>query len=501
MPHPHPEAFNDEGSVDLMRYVHLALEKKGLLVSIALSVMLISIIVCYSLPKKYKAESIVFIEQNVISDLVKGIAITPSMDMKIKAIKVTMLSRSMMLDVIKSLDLDLELENQTEMDSLIKSLQKRIKIALDEKRGVFMISFADKDPVLARDVVNTLTRIYIEENTSTKRKESFEATQFLAEQIDVFKKRIDAAEEEIDTFKAGSGLLLVSDEMALRREIEQAEDELENIRIRINSLETSRSLLLRNTPLRKQLEAQQDSLEQLKTRYTDNHPKVKQLESSINETRRLMKAKGKSELNAVYRTEEYQSIKVKLASFNKLRENLEAETAKNRETIRKIPALKTQLSELIRKRNNEAIIYEQLVSRYGKSEVSKEMELQDKSMSFRVLDPAVIPTIHSSPNRPIIILAGIVLGFGLGIGLIVLMDLINPAIKNVDDFKEFGLTVLAVVPKVTNEEATARQRRKARFIYAAGITGLMVALAFFAMEFLNLGLVDKVVRKISFLIG
>jgi len=501
MPHSQPDAFNDEGSFDFMRYVHLVLEKKGLFVAIALAVMLIAISISYVLPKKYKAESIVFIEQNVISDLVKGIAITPSMDMKIKAIKVTMLSRSMMLDVIRALDLDLKFQTEVELDGLIKSLQGRISIRLDEKRGVFRIAFADPDPVLARDVVNTLTRIYIEENTSTKRKESFEATQFLAEQIEVFKKRIDAAEKDIDDFKADSGLLLTSDESALRREIERTEDSLEGLRIRINALETSRSLLLRNTPLRKQLNTQQDILERMLTRYTKNHPKVKQLKSAIAETKQLIKAKGKKEQSAVYRTEEYQSIKVEMASLNKVRENFEKDITKNKESIRKIPALKTQLMELVRKRNNEAIIYEQLVSRYGRSEVSKEMELQDKAMSFRVLDPAVVPTAHSSPNRPLIILAGILAGIAIGAGLIILMDLINPSIKSLDDLKEFGLPVLAVIPKVKDEATVAKQRRKNAFIYATGVMGLLVTLGFFIIEILNLGLVDKVIRKINYLIG
>lgn len=500
MPHSQPDAFQDEGNIDLMRYVHLILDRKGIFVAIAIAVMMMAITVSYILPKKYTAQSIVFIEQNVISDLVKGIAITPSMDMKIKAIKVTMLSRSMILDVIKALDMDLELQTDAELDGLIKSLQNRIDIRLDEKRGVFMISFADPDPVLARDVVNTLTRIYIEENTSTKRKESFEATQFLAEQIEVFKKRIDVAEKEIDEFKAESGLILSSDESAIRREIENAEDQLEGIRIRINALQTARSLMLSNTPLQQQLDQQRDTLEQLRTRYTDNHPKVKQLENAIAETQQLIKTKGKSELDAVYRSKEYQSNKVELASLNNVRRNLEEEIRKNKETIRKIPALKTQLVELERKRNNEAIIYEQLVSRYGQSEVSKEMELQDKSMSFRVLDPAVVPAIHSSPNRSLIILAGIILGFGLGAGIIVLVDLISPSIKSLDDLKEFGLPVLAVIPKVRDEAAIARERRKDILIYAIGLCGLLVSLGFLVIEFLNLGLVEKVIQRINYLI-
>jgi polysaccharide chain length determinant protein (PEP-CTERM system associated) len=501
MANPHSDAFSNEGNFDLMRYVRLVLSRKGILVSIALVVMFAAIVGAYVMPKKYKAESTVFIEQNVISDLVKGIAITPSMDMKIKAIKVTMLSRTMVLNVIRALDMDVQAASDRELDSMIAGLQKRIQVSLDERRGVFMISFEDKDPVRARDVVNTLTRIYIEENTSTKRKESFEATQFLSEQIEVFKKRIDAAEQEIDKFKAESGQVLFADEGAIRAELNDASSRLDQLNIRINALKTSKGLLVSNTPLKQQLDDQQKALEAMRGRYTENHPKVRQLENSIASTKQQIKSSGTSELNAVYRTAEYQSIKVELASLENTKENLEEEIERNREILRKIPAVRSELAELQRKRKNETIIYEKLVSRYGQSEVSKEMELQDKSMSFRVLDPAVVPTQPSKPNRPLIILMGIVGGIGLGIGFIVLLDLINPSIKTLDDLKEYGVPVLAVIPKVRDEEQVAEQRKRDRWIYTVGVIGLLITLSFLVMEFLHLGVVDKVIAKVAGMVG
>jgi len=501
MPKPQSDAFSNEGNFDLMRYVHLVLQRKGLLVSIALVVMFAAIVAAYVMPKKYMAKSTVFIEQNVISDLVKGIAITPSMNMKIKAIKVTMLSRTMVLNVIKALDMDVHAASDSDLDTMIAGMQKRIGVSLDERRGVFKISLEDVDPVRARDVVNTLTRLYIEENTSTKRKESFEATQFLADQIEVFKKRIDAVEQEIDAFKTKAGQVLFANEGAIRTELNEANSKLEQLLIRINALKTSRNLLISNTPLQQQLDSQQSTLEAMRGRYTENHPKVRQMENAIAATKQQIRTSGDSELNAVYRTSQYQSIKVELASLESTKQHLEEEVQRNRGILRKIPAVRSELAELRRKLNNETIIYEKLVSRYGQSEVSKEMELQDKSMSFRVLDPAVVPSQPSKPNRPFIILLGIVGGIGLGVGVIVLLDLINPSIKTLDDLKEYGVPVLAVIPKVRDEEQLARQRRRDRWIYVVGIAGMLISLSFLAVEFLHLGLVDRVIAKVAGLIG
>ncbi|GAB7024022.1 XrtA system polysaccharide chain length determinant [Salidesulfovibrio brasiliensis] len=480
-----------ESGMDVMRYVRLVLERRRLFCIIAVAVMLLAIVASYAMPKKYTAKSLVFIEQNVVSDLVKGIAITPSMDMRIKAIRVTMLSRSMLQRVIKELDLDVTLNNSAEWDAMVKKIEKKLSVRLDEKRGVFTIAITDRDPVLARDIVNTMTRLYIEDNTSEKRKESYEATRFLAEQIETFKKRIQEIEQKIDDFKRESGFLLATDESSIRRDIDRVQDELEEVRIRINELNSARQLLIGDTPSNRLLEQQQQALASLKASYTDEHPKVLRLKSAIASTQQRLDENLRAERQQVYRSGEYRGIKVQLTSLEAMQKNYEEEIAEKRSMLQQIPTLRTQLAELERQRHNEVLIYEKLVSRYGQSEVSKEMELQDKSVSFRVLDPAIVPAIHTSPNRPLIIAGGIFGGFVIAFGIIVLMDLLNPAIRTVDELKRLGINVFAVVPKMTTEENRRKQRNMdLRLLFFTG-SAFAVAIFFLVIEVLRIPLVDN----------
>lgn len=129
----------------------------------------LGVITSYVLPRKYEAQSTVFIEQSVISELVKGIATTPSMEAKIKVLTVAMLSRETLFKVMRILDKDVEFASDMDREAYIKDLRERITIRLDEKRGIFFISFQDSDPRYARDFVNTITQVYIESNTASKR--------------------------------------------------------------------------------------------------------------------------------------------------------------------------------------------------------------------------------------------------------------------------------------------------------------------------------------------
>jgi hypothetical protein len=116
--------------------------------------------------------------------------------------------------------------------------------------------------------------------------------------------------------------------------------------------------------------------------------------------------------------------------------------------LREIPAVRSALNDLITEKEKQRQIYEQLVGRYGQSELSKEMELQDKSETFRVIDPAILPTSPVSPNRVMIMLMGIIAGLGGAFGLLVLLGLLNSSVKSVDDVKALGLPIMALIPKV-----------------------------------------------------
>ena len=102
--------------------------------------MTAAVVVSYVLPKSYEVKTTIFIEQNVISDLVKGIAVSPSAQAKIKTLTVTLTSRNLLLQVLKNLDKDLSFENTAALEAYIKDMQQRIMVNLNERQGVFTIS-------------------------------------------------------------------------------------------------------------------------------------------------------------------------------------------------------------------------------------------------------------------------------------------------------------------------------------------------------------------------
>lgn len=486
--------MNHELYLEFERYVRLLLRRKRLLVLVALLAMTLGVVASYVLPKKYEAQSTVFIEQSVISDLVKGIAITPSMEAKIKVLSVSMLSRENLTQVLRILDKDLNLTTDAKREAYLDALRTRITIKLDEKRGIVFLSFVDPDPRFARDLINTMAQVYIESNTASKRDESLDATRFLSEQIDSFKKRIDAVEDEINQYKAEHGLQLAVDETIIRFEIAEAEKKLESIRARRFELETQARLMPAGGGQRDPVTDLQQQLAALLTTYTESHPRVIRLRGEIaamkaSPSRGLAGDGGAGQTRAL--------LSAELEANKGFEETQLRAIEDNRNLLRQIPAIRTGLNELLRKKENETLIYSQLVTRYGQSEVSKQMEMENKSMTFRIVDPAVLPTKHISPKRLLIMFGSLAAGLGAGAALIILPYLMGGAVKGLDELRALNLRVLAVLPAIPKPDED-RQRRKGDLIFLSVAALYFSALmAVVAMEALGKPYMEMVLGQVK----
>lgn len=453
--------------------------KKIVFVMTALLTMTAATLSSYFIPSKYEVSTTIFIEQNVITDLVKGIAITPSMQTKIKNLTSSLTSRTLLLEVVRSLDKELSFKTDAEQENYIKSIQKRITVALNEKQGLLVLTFRDGDPKFARDFINGMARIYIEQNTSSKRSESIEATNFLAGQIETFKKRLEIADAAINAFKSEKGIILSNDETYVRGEIRAAENKLEDLAIRRADLEAKLAILASpRAPGKTGNPGKEAELSRLRSIYTDKHPKVQKALQSLQASRN----KGETGPGGTAAPDEIKLLQAEIDAVNALRERQIKIIEENKKMFQEMPHVKAALAELVSKKEEESKIYSQLVTRYGQSEISKQMELSDKALVFRVIDPAILPEIPVSPNRVAIILMGIILGLGVGAGVVVLLDRFNPAVRSPLDIKALGTPVLAIIPLMTSEAERSASQRKDRMVLMAGGAYFALIMAVLILE-------------------
>ncbi|NMC75079.1 MAG: chain length-determining protein, partial [Geobacteraceae bacterium] len=115
---------------ELGKYLAMVVKRRYLFVILALSIMSVFAWGGYLLPTKYEAKSTIFIEKTVIGELVKGIAVSPSIEDKVRVLRYALLSRGLILRVMKDMDLDVKAKTPKQQELMIEDFQQRTQISI-----------------------------------------------------------------------------------------------------------------------------------------------------------------------------------------------------------------------------------------------------------------------------------------------------------------------------------------------------------------------------------
>ena len=476
---------------DYKKYLTLVRKDKTLCIVSALAITTVITVVSFLIPNRYEAKSTVFIEKSVISELLKGITFTPSTEDKIKVLSYALNSRTLVNKVLD--ELDLKKSSAEEQEKIIKNVQSNTEIKIKDKEGLFIISYQDKNPKIARDYVNALVRRYIDENTSSKREESYGATKFVSEQLTAFKEKLNKSEEAANAYKSGQGAIANMDPSLLLKDINDSQQRLDDIRIRQTQLETAMAGLSRQNSAQSNMPALQKRLQELQMQYTDSYPEIQRVKEDIRTLEEQSK-NGQSSSKPVD-SPEYAKLASELRAFKQAEANLSGNIAKYRGLLHTIPAAKATLENLEREKQSQKALYDSMLARQGQSEVSKQMEVQDKTTVFRIVDPAILPFKPVSPNRVKIILLGILVGIGGGLGLVMLRDQLDHSVKDPDMAKQMGLRLLAIIPSIEDPQRLFLQTRRDRRLYIAAAAYYMFILALLAVEATGLSVISNIIGR------
>ncbi|NVN91783.1 MAG: chain-length determining protein [Desulfuromonadales bacterium] len=486
-----------ENEFDYKKYLSLINNHKRLFAFTALVIMTAAVVVSYLLPKKYEARSTVFVSRNVLNDLVRGIAVTPTVEDTLKGLDSTIKSRKIITKVIDELDLNLKKQSDATLDGTIQSLRARTNLQLNEKEGLITISFTDKNPRITRDYVNAVVRRFIEDNLSVKREESYGAISFLSEQAASIKEKLDKTEAEISRVQSSSGAALSADPGAMHAEINAGQQRLEELSLRRSQLEATRNQLRRVDPSRDRINALQKKLEELRVEYTDNYPEVVKTKADIEAAQKEISKRPAGASAVIHDSQELERVEAELRAVRSGEENQRAHLSNSRGLMHANPGARAELEKLERERNSYRGMYDQMMARQGQAEVSKQMEVQDKTTTFRITEPATLPVAPISPNRVRIMLMGIAGGLAGGLGLLMGIDYFDKSVKSVAALKALGIQAVAVIPKIIDPLEIEKERRSDLKLYMAAGLYFSMIVTVLALESLGRSPVEMFIRMIN----
>ena len=241
----------------------------------------------------------------------------------------------------------------------------------------------------------------------------------------------------------------------------------------------------------KKLEEEREALKRLQDRYAPDHPEVtrqKRVVASLEEAaaKPVPKAADTSTNAGVI------SLQVQIQTANQEIKDLRArriETAGRMATynaaIRETPSVEQVYRDLVRDHENATRKYQDLRSKQMEAEVAVELEKDRKGERFSLIEPPQYPDKPTEPNRKKLLAMAVIGSLGGGVGVGVLAESLNRSVTSPRSLASLlEAPVMGIVPRVVDEAARARRRRRLILAFvAAVVVGLLgiAAIHFFYM--------------------
>jgi succinoglycan biosynthesis transport protein ExoP len=432
----------------------------------SLCLVVLSIMYCIITPKIYKADAVILIEsqeknveiKSVLADVINDQSLIPS------EIQV-LLSRNLMAKVLAELKADVP-EEKLSNEELKEFKEEKIDNALrnldvkqiDKSRAI-VVSFKSRDANFAANVVNALTKNYIEQQISNNFEAVSLTNSWLADRVVELQNKVTESERKVEEYRAQKGLingegdLANEDFMGLSKKLSDAKARLADAESKlsevsdINNLESAPSVLS-STLIQKLREAESDTrseLASLSSSLGKNHPKIKDLQAKLYSAQSKIKLETEKIAEGIKREHETAIENVGL---------IEKQIANSKENYATDQSENVSLAALEREAETNRKFLETINLRWKETQSQEDSRLQ--APYARILSSASIPNVPESPKKKMIMLSALLAGLGLGAGLALIKDQMQNTVYNGKQIQSLtGFTNISMIADARSHKHAA----------------------------------------------
>jgi uncharacterized protein involved in exopolysaccharide biosynthesis len=398
------------------------------------------------------------------------------------------------------------------------------------KASAFTISFSYKDPHKAHDTVQALITRFQDANLTTQRTQQNVLTSFVHDELSEAKANLDKLSEQLTKFRVeNQGKLPEQSELnmaqlnslqgqanaandALNR---QAQEKLE-LQTHLQTLQSQMDLLTMydkenqaaTTPvaarqnerlivLNKTIEDTELQLAQLRQIYKESFPDIRDAENRLQvlqdqrdklqaqqdaeeaKPKELVKkgtnfasAQSITQLQGQIDATNAQLRVLEMQRQNKVKDQETAAKAitSYQERLAATSAIEATYADLQQENRAASEKYQVLLAKEQLAEQNGDLLQRKAGETLDVLDPPSLPTQPAKPNRWLIVGAGIMISFVVGLAMAGFQEARDTSLKNLKDVRAYtNLPVLSSIPLLENTILVRRKKRLAYLAWAAAV--------------------------------
>jgi succinoglycan biosynthesis transport protein ExoP len=438
--------------------------------------------IVFRLPAVYRAEVLILVESQRIPERFVAPTVSTDLNNRLSNIRQQIMSYTRLLTIINKYNLYRRERQEKAEEEVIEIMRKNIDVRLEQgwskdQPGAFRISYEGREPAVVAQVANELGDLFIDQNLRSREVYALGTSEFIESQLAEAKKRLEEQEGKLTAYKRQHNGELPQQENALVASLSRLQVQLQGVQdetsrteqtkilkeSELDTAQTSQTALVQITErmaeggsapgdptnLEKETAELEKQLAALRTRYTENHPDVKAAREALaklkeRETKRTAQQAGEKpdagprqtpnpntvmmsgtlirERERVEQLKTQQAVAAKqLADLEADRQRILREITAVQARLQQLPIREQQIAGIARDYEMSKANYQSLLDKKLSAQMATQMEKNQKSERFTVLDSGRVPEKPVAPDRLLLSiaawLAGLILAVAAALGV------------------------------------------------------------------------------------
>lgn len=465
---------------DLSFYFAIFLRRLHYFVFVTALVSAAAIATALLLPSVYQAQSILLVESSQIPGQLAAPTVQTASLERLQTAQNRLMTRANLLDIATRLNVFKDIKSMSP-DDVVKAMRDATKITNSAAKGeatLMTLTFNADVGKTAAGVVNEYVTLILKADVDTQTKDAQDTLEFFDQEVKTLNAQLDQMSAKLLDFQNKNADALPStlsfrltQQTSLQGKFDIAEQNIKQLNDQKDSLIAvykSTGQVANNTanmtPEAKQLAALNDQLTQSLALLAPSHPKIKVLKAQIAQLEIIVKSQsalagGSTDPATSMFDAQIADLDSRIKTATQQRDLLLTQLKALQDTIDRTPANQVALDALNRDYTNLQQQYNGAVSRQSQAAAGEKIATLSKGEKISVLDSAAIPDSPIKPKRVLICIGGVVAGMLLGLGLIVIREILNRSVRRPKDIvQSFGITPIVTIPYYRTPTETMQRR-------------------------------------------
>ena len=504
-------------NAEIRYYLTLFWRRLPIFLVVSLSIASAGIATALLLPPTYTARGLLLVEAPQIPTNLAQSTVSIDAQQQLAIVQRRLMTRANLLEIAREYAVYEDIRGLSP-DEIVERMRNDTFIhgSGGGAGSIMTVQFSGRTGEIAAGVANEyLTRI-LAENADQRQQRAEGTLEFFEQEVERLEAELQSRNDEILAFQNANADAL-PDTLGYRMNRHQVLTErIAQLNRDMSLLQDQRTRLVElrdsgvtaeqiasssgepRTAAQAQLAAMRDELVSARSVYAEDSPRVQMLRARISALEEQVAAEvaplGENDEPMDIIGLQITEVDARMEALARQLAEVESELADVEGSIERTPANAIELQSLRRDYESIEGQYNRALDRLSTAATGERIEVMNRGQRVSVIEQALPPNEPTDPNRPAIAMAGAGAGLFAGLGIVVLLEVLNKAIRRPTDLtRSLGITPIATISYISTPGERLRRRGIWLIVLLIAAAGIPAALGYVHYQVMPLDLVfDKI---------